>query len=221
MIELAPDVHWLPLVPPYSINAYLIGDVLIDSGTRLHRWLLPRLLHQHPVRCHALTHAHPDHQGSSHAICNALNVPLWCGASEAPAVEGGTTPELLPPTLLNRTIHGLFAGPAHPVERVLREGDTIGDLEVIETPGHSPGHISFWRERDRTLIVGDVIVNCHPLTNKIELQEPLVTFTPDPALNRQSARKLAALRPRLVCFGHGPPLRDGDAFCRFVEQLPI
>jgi glyoxylase-like metal-dependent hydrolase (beta-lactamase superfamily II) len=220
MKELAPGVHWLPVVPPYSMNAYLVDDVLIDAGTRYHRWLLLRALRGRHVSAHALTHAHPDHQGSSHGVCTALDIPLWCGANDAPAMERGTTAELLPPTLFDRCVHGLFVGPSHPVARMLHEGDTVGSFEVIETPGHSAGHVSLWRDRDRTLIVGDVLVNCHPITQRIGLHEPDRIFTPDPALNRQSARKLAALRPRLICFGHGPPLRDGDHFSAFVDMLP-
>ena len=52
------------------------------------------------------------------------------------------------------------------------------------------------------------------------LREPHASFTPDPARNRQSARRLADLEPSLIGFGHGPPLRDGDRFVRFAESLP-
>jgi glyoxylase-like metal-dependent hydrolase (beta-lactamase superfamily II) len=47
-----------------------------------------------------------------------------------------------------------------------------------------------------------------------------VEFTTDPPRNRESARRLAALEPALVCFGHGPPLRDAAKFASFVESLP-
>lgn len=220
MHEIAPNVHWLPLVPPYSINAFFAEGILFDAGTRLHGpWVL-HALRRHRVVAHALTHAHPDHQGGSHAVCTALNLPLWCGAHDAPAVKNGTTRELLPPTLFNRMVDGMFAGPPHPVARMLHEGDAVGSFEVIATPGHAPGHVAFWRARDRVLIMGDVVVNCHPLTNWIELREPLAQFTPNPALNRHSARKLAALHPRMLCFGHGPPLHNDGAFEAFVDTLP-
>jgi hypothetical protein len=52
------------------------------------------------------------------------------------------------------------------------------------------------------------------------LHEPPKAFTPDPARNRQSARRLAQLEPSLVLFGHGPPLRDTAKFVSFIEQLP-
>ena len=58
------------------------------------------------------------------------------------------------------------------------------------------------------------------LTGIPGLHEPPRIFTPDPARNRESARKLAALEPALVCFGHGPPLRNTKKFVDFVNALP-
>ena len=58
------------------------------------------------------------------------------------------------------------------------------------------------------------------MTGARVLHEPLAAFTPDPARNRASARRLAALEPALVCFGHGPPLRDAGELTRFVAALP-
>jgi hydroxyacylglutathione hydrolase len=107
----------------------------------------------------------------------------------------------------------------HPVERRLAEGDKVAGFTVLDTPGHSPGHVSFWRESDRTLICGDVFFNVHPLTGREGLREPPRILTPDPALNRESARRLAGLGPSLVLFGHGPPLRDTERLVAFGEAL--
>ena len=52
------------------------------------------------------------------------------------------------------------------------------------------------------------------------IREPFPFLSPDPHLNRASARRLAALRPSLICFGHGPPLRDSSRFTAAVERLP-
>ena len=70
------------------------------------------------------------------------------------------------------------------------------------------------------LILGDVLFNLSVPTLKPGLREPYRALTPDPRQNRDSARRLAALGPELVLFGHGPPLQDGDRFVRFVESLP-
>jgi glyoxylase-like metal-dependent hydrolase (beta-lactamase superfamily II) len=124
------------------------------------------------------------------------------------------------PHPLNRLIDRAWSGPSHPVARRLREGDEVGGFTVLDAPGHSPGHVAYWREADRVLLLGDVLNGQSLLTGIPGLQEPPAIFTADPARNRQSARRLAALEPELVCFGHGPPLRDPARLTRFVASLP-
>jgi glyoxylase-like metal-dependent hydrolase (beta-lactamase superfamily II) len=70
------------------------------------------------------------------------------------------------------------------------------------------------------LVLGDVLFGHHPLTSRPGPHEPPAMFTLDADRNRASARKVAALRPSLVCFGHGPPLRDGGVLTEFVARLP-
>jgi hydroxyacylglutathione hydrolase len=220
MKQLAEDVYQLRGRPPNAINVYLAGDVLIDAATRQAEKRIMRQIAGKAVTAHALTHAHPDHQGSSHAVCEKLSIPLWCGQGDVPMTE---TPGALAEassgwaTWVQRRF---WVGPAHPVARSLVEGDEVAGFTVLETPGHSVGHISFWRESDRTLIAGDVLFNLNMLTGRPGLREPPVPFTPDPARNRASARRLAELRPALACFGHGPPLRDPGKLAEFVAGLP-
>ena len=113
-----------------------------------------------------------------------------------------------------------WTGPPHPVARALKDGDEVAGFAVLEVPGHSRGHVAYWRESDRVLILGDVLNGMNLMTGRRGLQEPPAVFTPDPARNRQSARRLAELDPALVCFGHGPPLRDPRKFVDFVNALP-
>ena len=219
MQRLAEDLYLLTGLPPYAINEYLAGDVLIDAGTRHAAGRILRQLEGHAVNAHALTHAHADHQGSSHEICQALDIPLWCGELDAPAAEDGRIRERMPPQLINSLIGRAFPGPGHPVSKRLNEGDVVAGFTVLDTPGHSAGHVSFWREADRTLICGDVFTNIDTITGIPGLQEPKPFFTPDPARNRDSMRRLAALEPALVCFGHGRPLRNPDHLRRFTAAL--
>ena len=120
----------------------------------------------------------------------------------------------------------LLAGPAGSPkvepDRELREGDEIGHgFVVLETPGHSPGHLSFWRESDRTLICGDVFFGMNVITTQLRASASRSgIFTYDPPLNRRSERRLAELEPKLLLFGHGPPLRDPGAVKAFVATLP-
>ncbi len=221
MKQLAEDVHMLKGWPPNAINVYVIGDVLIDAATRQGEKRIMRQIAGRTIDAHALTHAHPDHQGSSHAVCEQLGIPLWCGQGDVPAMETpGAITNPKAPGWLNRVQARFWIGPPHPVARVLSEGDEVAGFTVLETPGHSAGHVSFWRESDRVLIVGDVLGNMHFITGVPGLHTPPDMFSPDPARNRESARRLAELKPALACFGHGAPLRDPDKFARFVAKLP-
>ena len=168
----------------------------------------------------SLTHAHPDHQGASHQVCEALGLPLWCGERDADAVEDGRIRERQPKHPLNTVIDRVWTGPPHPVARRLQEGDEVAGFEVLDAPGHSAGHIALWRASDRTLICGDVFTNIDTLTGIPGLHEPKSFFTPDPGRNRESMRRLAALEPELVLFGHGRPLRDPAKLRSFTAKLP-
>lgn len=223
MKQLADDVFQLKYFPPNAINAYLIGDVLIDAATRRDGKRILRQIEGRPVNAHALTHAHGDHQGASHEICEKLGIPFWVGERDVETAVGGADAIVarMPDHFMPKLSRWAFAGPGHPVDRALHEGDEIGPgFTVLDAPGHSDGHVAFWRESDRTLILGDVLFNQHPLLGIPGLRTPPEFFTPDPAQNRESARKLAALEPALVLFGHGPPLRDTRKFVSFVEALP-
>jgi glyoxylase-like metal-dependent hydrolase (beta-lactamase superfamily II) len=118
-------------------------------------------------------------------------------------------------------IAGLMGNfPGVSVARDLNEGDELSaGFTVLDTPGHSPGHQSYWRASDRVLVLGDVLFGQHPLLGIPGLHEPPTVFTVDPALNRESIRRVAALEPSLVVFGHGPPLRDPAKLARFAERL--
>ena len=221
MKQLAAGVHQLRGWPPNAINVYLIGDVLIDAATRQGEQRILKQIAGRKLSAHALTHAHPDHQGSSHAICERLKIPLWCGRGDVPAMEtpGGISNSQAP-GWLNQLQQRFWTGPPHPVTRVLVEGDEVAGFTVLETPGHSPGHVAYWREADGVLILGDVLNNVNVMTGIPGLHEPPEVFTPDPARNRESARRLAKLRPRVTCFGHGAPLRDPGKLADFVARMP-
>jgi len=217
--RVADGLHQLRGFPPNGINVFLMGDVLVDAATRFAGRRILRQLRGHAVGAHALTHAHPDHQGASRRVCEALGIPLWCGAGDADAMESGDIAATQPPHPLNRVIDALWTGPAYPVARRLREGDEVAGFTVLEVPGHSPGHVAYWRESDRVLVAGDVLNGMHLLTAVPGLHEPPRIFTSDPARNRESIRRIAALEPAVVCFGHGPPLRDPAKLRAFAEGL--
>jgi glyoxylase-like metal-dependent hydrolase (beta-lactamase superfamily II) len=212
MQQLAEGVWQLSGFPANNINIYVLGDVLIDSGTALDRRRVMRQIAGRDITAHALTHAHFDHYGSSHAICTELGIPLWCGENDVEAVEKGK--------MVGLGGRMLPAAHRHPVARALREGDEVAGFKVLDTPGHSPGHVSYWRESDRVLVCGDVMWGYNPFLMSGDVRAPYDITCPDAALNRDSARRLAALEPALVCFGHGKPLRDTQRFIDAVSRLP-
>jgi hydroxyacylglutathione hydrolase len=220
MKQVADDVWQLTGFPPHAINEYLVADVLVDAGARFNRRQILRDLRGRTLAAHVVTHAHPDHQGASRAVCERFGVPLWVGERDADAIEDpALMRERQPDALINRLFWKSFAGPAQAVARGLREGDEVAGFAVLDVPGHSRGHIALWREGDRTLILGDVLNSQDPLTGRRGLRLPKPYFTPDPAENRRSAKRLGELEPRLVLFGHGPPVRDTEKFVAFCRSL--
>ncbi len=211
MRELADGVWQLAGWPPNNVNVYVIGDVLIDSGLAFDSRRVLRQIGTRRIAAHALTHAHFDHFGSSHRVCEQLGIALWCGAKDVEAVEAGK--------MVARGGRMVPAAASHPVSRALSEGDEVAGFEVLDTPGHSPGHVSYWRQADRVLVCGDVMWGYNPFLFSGGIREPYPLVSPDPEQNRASARRLAALDPALVCFGHGKP-RDGGSFVEAVERLP-
>jgi glyoxylase-like metal-dependent hydrolase (beta-lactamase superfamily II) len=212
--RVSDDVLQLVLAPRGFVNAYLVGDVLVDAGLGLHAGGILKALAGHTVAAHVITHAHGDHAGGSAAVTDSLDVPAWCGAGDAQAVRAGEPVAASP-------LQSLLRWKPVDVARELREGDEIGPaFTVLDAPGHSPGHIALWRERDRTLICGDVFFNRNVYTTRAGLNEPPRPFTVDPARNRESARRLAELEPALVLFGHGKPLRDPARLAAFAKSLP-
>jgi glyoxylase-like metal-dependent hydrolase (beta-lactamase superfamily II) len=221
MKQVADGVWQLRGVPPNAINVYLAEDVLIDAGTRHASRRIFRQLEGHAVAAHALTHAHPDHQGSSDEVCGKLGIPFWVGERDVRyAEQPAKLAEIQSDHPFTRFGVRYFRGPGRDVDRVLHEGDDVAGFKVLDVPGHSPGHVAFWRERDGVLILGDVINNMNILTGVPGLHEPPTFVAADPEENRRSARKLAALEPRVMLFGHGRPLRDTRRFTAFVAELP-
>ena len=222
MEELAEGVWHVKCLPglPWAVNAYLVGDVLIDAGARQSAKRIFRQLEGHDVKTHALTHVHADHQGSSKAVCDQLGVPFWVPEKDADAAED---PDLIRVAQNNTFQSGLywrmFHGPGRKVDKALREGDKVAGFEVIDAPGHSPGQVVFWRESDGVLVIGDVLANMDQYTGIPGLHEPKAPLSHDAAQNRESEKKLAPLEPELVCFGHGAPLRDPKKFVEFVDSL--
>ncbi|HUB03889.1 MAG TPA: MBL fold metallo-hydrolase [Solirubrobacteraceae bacterium] len=153
------------------------------------------------IRRVALTHGHGDHVGSLDALRQKL----------------GNTVEVLMPELDARILAGTdkkTRGTWPKITTVpdvrLTGGERIGSLEVIPTPGHTPGHVSFLDTRDRTVIVGDTLTSIGGLAVSSHLywRMPLAAMaTWDKGKDLESAKAIRALDPATLVFGHGGPVR--------------
>ena len=154
----------------------------------------------------ALTHGHGDHVGSLDALKQKLGESVEVLMPELDArihdgekvVDGKKPPGSWPKLTTKPDVR-------------LTGGERIGSLEVIPTPGHTPGHVSFLDTRDRTIIVGDTFTSIGGLavSNHFFWKFPLAAMaTWDKTKDRESAEKLRALNPGMLVVGHGGPVRS-------------
>lgn len=210
---LADGLLHLRLAPRSWVNAYVLGDVLVDAGLPWTRDALERQLAGLDVAAHALTHAHADHIGATPWLASR-GLPVWIGHGDAAALESGDVD-----THASRLARGVMRTLLRPrpvaVARRLVEGDVVGGFTVLEVPGHSPGSVAYFRERDRALVTGDVVWN-PPLGRRRHARRPPSRLHHDAGRAEAALARLAALRPRIVAFGHGPPVHGPDAFDHLV-----
>jgi glyoxylase-like metal-dependent hydrolase (beta-lactamase superfamily II) len=180
-----------------------------------------------------LTHGHFDHTGAASDLADRWNVPIYAHEMEMPYLTGRSPYPPPDPTVGGGAMAALSRfyrrAPIDLGSRVLTlpaDGAVPGmpGWRWIPTPGHSPGHISLFRDADRALIAGDAFVTVKQesalavLTQRPEIHGPPAYFTPDWQQARESVERLAALEPSVAATGHGVPMR-GDALRRGLQRL--
>ena len=157
------------------------------------------------IRRIALTHGHGDHVGALDGLRDRLGERVEVLMPELDArIHAG-----------EKVVDGKLPGSWPKIRTVpdtmLRAGDRVGSLEVIPTPGHSPGHVSFRDTRDNTVIAGDVYTTygSAAVSNHFYWRFPLAAMaTWDKRKDLEAARTLRALDPSTLVVGHGPAVRQ-------------
>jgi glyoxylase-like metal-dependent hydrolase (beta-lactamase superfamily II) len=195
------------------VNAYLVAEddglTLIDTGLPgTQRRILDRAgTLELPIVRIALTHAHSDHIGSLDSLAAALpGAEVIISEREAPLLNRDKTVRDGEP--LDR-VRGSFPAAATSPARTVQDGEFVGSLRVIATPGHTPGHVAFIDTRDGTLYAGDVFTNKGSVATSAVVRwnfplAGLATWSRQLELN--SARLLRDLDPTRLAPGHGPVL---------------
>ena len=204
------------------VNAYLVreddGFTLVDTtlGGGADDLIGAAQAAGGQIRRIALTHGHGDHVGSVEGLKQKLgpDVQVLLGELDARILAGEIG------------VEGKLPGSWPKVQWApdvrLAAGDRAGSLEVVASPGHTPGHMAFVDTRDRTLIAGDVFTSYGQVavTNSFYWRFPFATMaTWDKSKDVESARALRALDPALLVVGHGPATAaPGDAMDKAIAR---
>ncbi|GJG87257.1 MBL fold metallo-hydrolase [Gemmatimonadetes bacterium T265] len=244
-IQITDDLAWLRcgIVNVAFLGHPDAGDrgwVLVDAGLpgfagTIARAAEARFGGSRPAAI-VLTHGHFDHVGALRDLADRWDVPVYAHHLELPYLTGKSAYPPPDPTVGGGAM--AFSSPLFPPgpfdfgDRVRRlptgagDDDTsgavpnAGEWQWRHTPGHAPGHVSLWRERDRALVAGDAFVTTKQESavavyeQRLEIHGPPMYYTPDWDAARASVAQLAELAPEVAVTGHGLPmsgaaLRDG------------
>ena len=240
--EVAPGVWGLKII---FVNIYMVSTTanagewtLIDAGLPGSARKIIRMatdLFGSDARPSAiiLTHGHFDHTGALKDLLKLWPVPVYAHHLELPYLTGVSAYPPPDPSVGGGLMSSLsWAFPKGPINlgnqvKALPENGKVpqlNDWNYFHTPGHAPGHISLFRESDRTLIAGDAFVTTRQesafasLTQKKKLSGPPRYFTNDWKAAEASVRILADLEPQVAATGHGVPMR-GEELQRGLKKL--
>jgi len=222
---IAQDVVW---IPTGLSNAYLLGTeegfVLVDSGTAGNEKKILRVVRSHfgknaTPSAILLTHGHFDHSGSAVELARHWGVRIYVHRLELPFVDGTACYPPPDPTVGGFLAQMMRFVPNNKIDLSphvstlrLSELPWIAGWRIIETPGHSPGHISLFRPADGALIAGDAFATVDldsavaVISKRQQVSRPAAVFTPDWQNAERSVRRLAELEPRILAAGHGSPM---------------
>ena len=228
------------------VNVFFYGEpragdrnwVLIDAGlggsaARIERIASERFGVGARPAAIVLTHGHFDHVGALKTLAATWDAPVYAHEFELPYITGRSSYPPPDPTVGGGAMAALSrVYPRGPIDvgsraRALPDDRSVPGMPEwrwIPTPGHSPGHVSLFRDTDRLLIAGDAFVTTKQesamavLSQRLEIHGPPMYYTPDWTLARESVERLAALEPAIAATGHGVPW-SGPQMLQELEYL--
>jgi len=203
---------------PRTMNVYLLADdgggvTVFDTGIRsMGPAILAHAGTLGGINRVVLSHAHVDHRGGARRV----GLPVWIHEADRADAEGDAGRHYMhldrfPPPA--RWVYpwlqrGWDGGPV-PVAGTIAEGDDVSGFRVVHLPGHAPGQVGLFRERDGVVLAADAFLRVDAVTGMpTQPVLPHAAFNHDPDLVRSSLRKLAALDPSSAWPGHGAPIRS-------------
>ena len=231
---LDPFVSTVARVPVAFVNVYLVGEpggwVVVDTGLPGAAGLVRRAAEARfgpGARPEAvvLTHGHFDHAGSALALARDWDVPVYAHPLELPYLTGLSDYAPQDPTMggaiafLSRFFPTSGFRLGGRVRALPPDGTVPGapGWRWLWTPGHTAGHVSLFRDADRTLLAGDALATMDldswtaQLTKPRVFDRPPAPFTPDWQATQASVHALAGLAPAVVAAGHGLPITERAA----------
>lgn len=241
-IDFHPVAFGIGRLRTIFVNLYAVessdgGFVLIDTGmagtaTLVKRAIAARYGENARPRAILLTHAHIDHVGNAKALIEAYDVPVYVHPLEKPYVTGKSDYAPADPTpggaiaFVARMLPTKGTDLGKGVRPLPKDGSVpeLPGWRWVHSPGHTQGHVSYFREADAVLIAGDAFATAD-MDNWIalnawprRLSRPAMPFTPDWEAARASIFSLADLDPSLVAAGHGLPI-EGDGLGDRLREL--
>ena len=227
-IKKTATVYQLSFMPRlFPVNCYLIEEVnsltLIDAALPFSAKSIIKTVDKigKPIKNIILTHAHSDHVGALDAIKQAYPSAIVSISSRDARLLAGDK-RLLAEEPNSPIKGGVPKNIKIKPDSLLKEGDLIGSLRVISSPGHTPGSISLLDMRNGILIAGDALHTRGGVAVSGTLK-PLFPFpalaTWNKAMALESAKKLRAFNPRLLAVGHGKMIKNPDsAFYKAISE---
>jgi glyoxylase-like metal-dependent hydrolase (beta-lactamase superfamily II) len=218
------------------VNIYMIQNedekswVLVDAGLKTSAGKIKRMAaslfgENNKPKCIVLTHGHFDHVGSLRKLADEWDVPVYAHYLELPYLTGRSAYPPPDPSVGGGLMAWMsFTYPSSPIDMqtkvyALPEDGSVPCLKgwsYVHTPGHAPGHISLFREEDKTLIAGDAFVTTNQqsavavMLQTKKMQGPPTYFTYDWEAASESVKKLMVLAPEVVATGHGRPMYGAE-----------